>query len=826
MTIKKMLRTSAAICIICICFCLCRIQSHAENGLLMGMDVSFGYDNYQKNSRTMPIWVHITNNGADTEGTLTLNIIDGDYTNTSFSKQLSVGRSSETTAVFYVPCLSSYTHIEIQFSGSSGLSLTWSGKTMNRNTEDIYAGVLSDHFEDLTCIQDLVLSSEPLGIYQGMRAVDLTSHPLPEDMEGYDGIDLIIVSDFDASTLNDAQIRAIKQWVENGGLLYCSSGEQLSALWDALDISPLQPQDSQTVITDFNTSYHSFVRLLTPLSWEPLPENPTEEELDRLLSYTESADIGSTTYASIDPIAVETDILPESANEAIIVKPMYQKISCGQGSVIIFKFDLSSTAFNTWEMNRFVMQSYITECMTQSDWYHFMNYTDNFKDIWSVQSILLNTLNENLPKLFKYAIILLIYIVIAGPVLYIILKRKDRRYLLWPAVPMLSIFFMLIIFSVSAETRHQIPFLNYATYIKYTDNGALEDTYYSVTLPDKGKFIHHVPQDYDIHMINNNYSNSMIILNSYYVESQTNNNSGLAYNKTDSGTDIKIHNDSAFSARYFNTQKDDPEIGALEESVTYKDGNYVGTISNQTGYDISNACLIISGQIYAIGNIPDGVTADVNVSAKGVVSQDYDIERAIRSALNIPLDGAADGRERVQLNMLLQFINDNSYDNYAYVIGFADQYRTQMFSDTPMTEVNGMTMVQKQIRIGYESDSSGRIYIPDITQMMHVDSGDIYILTREIYSNELDISFDFKNTFLPETLTLTDSSEGAYTISAYNYTTMTYENIFTDSSKLSGEGLGVYFDDNKILKLKITCSIPNSVDFSILPAFSMTGRME
>ena len=82
----------------------------------MGMEVSFGYDNYQKNSRTMPIWVHITNNGADTEGTLTLNIIDGDYTNTSFSKQLSVGRSSETTAVFYVPCLSSYTHIEIQFS--------------------------------------------------------------------------------------------------------------------------------------------------------------------------------------------------------------------------------------------------------------------------------------------------------------------------------------------------------------------------------------------------------------------------------------------------------------------------------------------------------------------------------------------------------------------------------------------------------------------------------------------------------------------------------------------------------------------------------------
>ena len=93
MTIKKMLRTSAAICIICICFCLCRIQSHAENGLLMGMEVSFGYDNYQKNSRTMPIWVHITNNGADTEGTLTLNIIDGDYTITTFSKQLSVGRS-------------------------------------------------------------------------------------------------------------------------------------------------------------------------------------------------------------------------------------------------------------------------------------------------------------------------------------------------------------------------------------------------------------------------------------------------------------------------------------------------------------------------------------------------------------------------------------------------------------------------------------------------------------------------------------------------------------------------------------------------------------
>lgn len=826
MTIKKAIRTAAAICIACVCFCLCRMQSYAENGLLMQIDVSFGYDQYQKDGRTMPIWAHVTNNGADCEGTLTLNIIDGDYANTSFSKEIFIGKDSQTTAVFYVPCLSSYTHIEIQFSGTGSQSLTWSGKTMNRNTDDIYAGVLSDHFDALTCIQDLALSSEPLGIYQGMRAVDLTSRPLPEDMDGYDGMDLIIVSDFDASVLNDAQILALKHWIENGGFLYCSSGEDMSDLWEALQISPLQPQDSHTVITDFNTSYHSFIELLTPLSWEPLPENPTQEQIDRLLSETNSIDIGSTTYASIEPIAIETDILAESENEAVIVKPMYQKISCGQGSVVIFKFDLSDSEFNKWDMNRFVMQSYFTDCMTQSDWYHFMNYTSKFKDIWSAQSILLNTLNENLPKLLKYAVILCIYIVIAGPVLYMILKRKDKRYLLWLAVPVLSVFFVLIIFSVSSGTRHQMPFLNYATYIKYTDSGVLEDTYYAVTLPEKGKFIHHVPEEYDIHMIDNNYSNSLLILNSYYVEHQTNNNSGLSYIQTSDGTDIKIKNDSVFSTRYFNTQKDHADIGALEESITYNNGRYIGSVSNQTGYDMSNVCLIISGQIYAIGNIPAGVTTDIDIEAKGAAPEDYDTEQAIRSALNIPLSGISNGKEHVQLNMFLQFINDNAYDNYAYVIGFMDQYRTEMFEEAPTTEVNGMTMFQKQIRIGYESSSNGQIYIPDIAQMMHVDSGDIYILTHEIYSNELDLSYDFNNAFLPETLTLSDSDHGAYTISAYNYTTMTYEDIFTGSPELSGDRLSVYLDENKILKLKITCSIPNSVDFLILPVISMTGRME
>ena len=53
-----------------------------------------------------------------------------------------------------------------------------------------------------------------------------------------------------------------------------------------------------------------------------------------------------------------------------------------------------------------------------------------------------------------------IYVVVIGPVLYIILKKKDKREFAWIAVPAISAVFMLIIFVLSMNSQYKSGLIN------------------------------------------------------------------------------------------------------------------------------------------------------------------------------------------------------------------------------------------------------------------------------------------------------------------------------------------------------------------------------
>ena len=61
---------------------------------------------------------------------------------------------------------------------------------------------------------------------------------------------------------------------------------------------------------------------------------------------------------------------------------------------------------------------------------------------------------------------MLVYVIIAGPVAYIIMKKKDKRNLLWLIVPVLSVAFSVTIYLIGTSTRIQRPFINYVSTIK------------------------------------------------------------------------------------------------------------------------------------------------------------------------------------------------------------------------------------------------------------------------------------------------------------------------------------------------------------------------
>lgn len=67
------------------------------------------------------------------------------------------------------------------------------------------------------------------------------------------------------------------------------------------------------------------------------------------------------------------------------------------------------------------------------------------------------------------AIILGIYIILCGPILYYILKRKDRRDWMWFGVPALSVLCLLALYVFGFGTRYSKPIINSISEIEYND---------------------------------------------------------------------------------------------------------------------------------------------------------------------------------------------------------------------------------------------------------------------------------------------------------------------------------------------------------------------
>lgn len=831
---KKAYNTIWTLCaLLALCFIFSRPVQAAEDKTKsssdIAIDISYGYNNYQKNGRSMPVWIQITNEGAAFAGKLALHIDGGSYSGMAFSKQISVLSKSQEEFVFYTPCLDSYTDITVTLTDDNiGETISLSKTTLNKVTDDLYLGVLSNEPETIETLTAQMAFSSPIDAsYAAVRTVNLSSHLLPESAEGYNGFDMIIVNHFDASYMTDAQALAIRDWIRSGGILLTGKAGDMSTFFEKIGLTPLTSDAVQTVTTDFDADYQVCISTDAPLGWDQLKENPTKEDIENAqLAYysVQRPGISANTFGNVGSIVLNMDVISASKDSSAVNNDLYQRLELENGHVLISKFDFCAEPFTSFEAATYVIQKIFSDNMTHADWTHFSNYSDDFRNAWSFQSVLLNTLYEKVPDYGKYVIILFVYILIIGPVLYILLKKTDRRYLMWAAVPAATVIFTAIIFAAGSSTRHTSPFINYASFISYDGESSSEDTFYSVTMPEKETYSQSIPKDYAVRSVNNNYVDYNSVWESIfynYVES-INSNEGLTYaGRPDGSTDIDIDNTTLFSTRYFNLHKSEAPMEAVEENIVYSDGRYTGTVKNNTDYDITNASLIISGRIYGIGDISAHGEVSFDMAAVTENYSEDNIESEILKALNISNSKQREGETLVKVNMFFQFINDNYANSYPYILGYMPGYTPKAF-DGVSDPVTGITMFNKKANISYANDSG--FYVPDITQLMSVKSGEIYNLSMDMYSNEAEAVYDFDNSFIVQQLELVHQNENI-SILAYNYISKDYE-LILENSNVFKDNIENYFDENKILRLKFIQKFPNTGETYALPVISAAGKVK
>lgn len=225
------------------------------------------------------------------------------------------------------------------------------------------------------------------------------------------------------------------------------------------------------------------------------------------------------------------------------------------------------------------------------------------RDYYRYNSVVRQVPEDQTPPYKTLLLIILAYILIVGPVLYIILKLKDKRDYSWIAIPVLSLLCLGIIYAAGLKTKYTSAVMNNISLIQLDSDSktAAIKTYSGVFNNGAGNMIIEYSKDYKVDVIREN--------DHYY---------GYNYNYTDEDyknaqIKSKIYVNEPARHEIFDVALWEPCI-LMTSQVQRYEGNLIRSVSvngkevsvelvNDTGFALEDSFIVIGENYADVGTI-------------------------------------------------------------------------------------------------------------------------------------------------------------------------------------------------------------------------------
>lgn len=449
---------------------------------------------------------------------------------------------------------------------------------------------------------------------------------------------------------------------------------------------------------------------------------------------------------------------------------------------------------------------------------------------------------SKVPNIAKYIIVFLLYIIVIGPVLYGILKRKNRRVWYLGIVPLISVIFLIIVYGLGKSTRVENPYLRYVTITQIAQNGYTnEATYFAIVNPTKTRVTAQADDDKNLQPLytqSDNYQMSTDTIGtnmefSMNVESSTDGenitNKESDTNKGNASTVCTATSLRAFQPLYLKIAKsylaEGIDDGDKQSSAQLTCANYriSGTFTNTTGMNLSNACIVSNQTFIEIGDLVSGDSIDLeNCQYDYIPSYDLLYTNALNNRIK-NLTNSIDNK--IEKYDLLQYVLDEwilSNPNSSYLIAFTEDSDTNSILDN--SDINQIEfrshLIVKELGMDYNI-GNGDVFVPTIKQYMSVVSGDYYKDMDVVESDSLTVDYDFgdedikqieyskyyNTEFYVDDTSTTDLWMGFYGEAYfYNRRTGEYDKVVTSGEETVINQLEDYLDDSNVLRVRYEIS--------------------
>jgi hypothetical protein len=411
------------------------------------MEAAVMLEGHARAGSWMAINVHLENDGPALVGELRLS--GGATGRTRFGVPVDLPTTSGKDYVLYAQ--------PPQFGGTIDVTLVAGGQTVVKKTVtftvhepgQLVVGVVAERPERIVPRLDLLPSAS--GAQPAV--VTLGIEDLPERVEAWSSLDRLIWQDVDTNLLSAGQIAAMRGWLAAGGRLIVAGGTAGPAVLSAFpdDLLPYRP----TATLDIPAA--SIAGLIGQLP-------------------ADAADL-----PALGGELVRGRALATSGDRVVAAEASY-----GSGIVTLLGFDPST---------RWISESGETE----SFWRGFLPPRQGSAIVTGDDGQLVSAVSQlpelALPSIAGLLALLFGYIVLIGPINYLVLKRLDRREWAWITMPVLIVAFVAGSFGLGAAVRGLDVILNEVAIVRGAPN-ATEGTaqvYLGVFSPSRGTYQIEVP---------------------------------------------------------------------------------------------------------------------------------------------------------------------------------------------------------------------------------------------------------------------------------------------------------------------------------------------
>jgi hypothetical protein len=644
------------------------VKVHAAPDLKV--DISVGFDDKAKYGKGAPLTVTIVNTGSDFVGDLVLDLYESYSMGEGQVIPLSLPSGETKVVSLIIPRMEDTSNIH---SGSPTTKSVYfyengwkSGKEIpHKGAQKISSTLFYDDSKFLVTFTENIdrlgmLGNVSISNSQNIQRIDgakMGEAKIPEAGAGWGAVDFIIVDEYPLADYSQKKQEALLEWIYQGGMLiYGGSDNSIAESGVLAEHMPLQLNGPSTI------------------------------QASSLNKWIGHEGFSGSAPSFSGQLAKDAKMLLESNGSPVIASKVI-----GSGLIIQTSFSLGDEPFSQMEGMAVVWNLLLEEgnkvIQARNNAQQFMGNQSQMDGL--VYSI--GSSNELFPS-FKVSTpllvgIIFIYMVLIIPVLYFILKRKDKREFAWWIIPVTAVLTSVGIFAYGAKDRMGPLQVQHTAVIDVSDDGSGTGYFVESLVSNKsGSFSFKVPTGTRLTTSTQNQ----------VLESSTAPIHKIAINEQDaSGSTFHMRDVGFWSVATVYGEMNRKDIGKFESSLQVKDKKLTGNVVNGFPFGLKDVSIWSGSTLIPLGDMAAGETITVDEELKYSTV----LPKASLNNYNNPMNPTTNkvdnnDLEKMRKDSLLTFSGEQlNLSKQPAIIGFADTQVIEIDVNVAQSSVSSMTML-------------------------------------------------------------------------------------------------------------------------------------